>query len=133
MIKIVNGVFGFKKDGFIIPKTSKDEPFDAGAELEKRLVAQGVAKYVVETETVAEVEEETVAEVEEETEAVVEAEVDEAKELDKEALIARYKELGLGGNPANWKAETILKKIEEAEAALAEEAPDLNSDDGVVE
>lgn len=125
MIKIVNGVFGFKKDGFIIPKTSKDEPFDAGAELEKRLVAQGVAKYVVETETVAEVEEET--------EAVVEAEVDEAKELDKEALIARYKELGLGGNPANWKAETILKKIEEAEAALAEEAPDLNSDDGVVE
>lgn len=125
MIKIVNGVFGFKKDGFIIPKTSKDEPFDAGVELEKRLVAQGVAKYVVETETVAEVEEET--------EAVVEAEVDEAKELDKEALIARYKELGLGGNPANWKAETILKKIEEAEAALAEEAPDLNSDDGVVE
>ena len=122
MIKIVNGVFGFKKDGFIIPKTSKDEPFDAGAELEKRLVAQGVAKYVVETETVAEVEEET--------EAVVEA---ETAEIDKEALIARYKELGLKGNPTNWNAGTILKKIEEAEAALAEEAPDLNSDDGVVE
>lgn len=112
MIKIIKGVFGFNNGTSIVPKTPKDEPFEAPAEVEKRLVAEGVAKYV--TGTIAE-------------------EAEATKELDKEILIARYKELGLGGNPANWKAETILKKIEDAEATLAEEAPDLNSDDGVVE
>ena len=118
MIKIIKGVFGFNNGTSIIPKTPKDEPFEAPAEVEKRLVSEGVAKYV--TETVAEV-----AKVAEDAEATT--------ELDKEALITRYKELGLGGNPANWKAETILKKIEDAEATLAEEVPDLSSDDGVVE
>lgn len=124
MIKIIHGVFGYKKDGFIIPKTSKDEPFEAGAELEKRLVAQGVAEYV----TTADVEVETFATETEPAEAT-----EEVKELDKEALIARYKELGLKGNPTNWNAETIQKKIAEAEAELEEETPDLSSDDGVVE
>lgn len=125
MIKIIKGVFGFNNGISIIPKTTKDEPFEAGEKIEKELVAKGIAEYVVEAETVAEVEEET--------DAPVEAEADEAKELDKEALIARYKELGLRGNPTNWNAETILKKIKEAEAELEEETPDLNSDDGVVE
>ena len=114
MIKIINGVFGFNNGTSIIPKTPKDEPFEAPEDVEERLVKLGVAKYV--TKTVAE-----------------EAEPDELKDIDKKALIARYKELALGGNPANWKAETILKKIKEAEAALEEEVPDLNSDDGVVE
>lgn len=124
MIKIINGVFGYNNGKSIIPKTSKDEPFECDKAVEKRLVAAGVAVYV----------------------DGVEADVaDEPKELDKDALIARYKELGLKGNPATWKAETILKKIEEAEAKAAEEAeadntegeadedaPSFDEEDGVV-
>lgn len=97
MIKIVNGVFGYRNGKTIIPKTSKDEPFECDKATEQRLVAQGVAVYVNAPKA------------------------DETEELDKDALIARYKELGLGGNPASWRAETILKKIEEAEAKAAEE------------
>ena len=28
MIKIINGIYGYKKNGSVIPKTSKDEPFE---------------------------------------------------------------------------------------------------------
>ena len=132
MIKIIKGVFGLNNGTSIIPKTPKDEPFEAPADVEKRLVEIGVAEYVGKTKAAEEKTEPTAPTVQTE-EATEEAEVDGPKELDKEALIARYKELGLGGNPANWKAETILKKIEDAEATLAEEVPDLSSDDGVVE
>lgn len=109
MIKIIRGAYGLKKGNSVIPKTVKDEPFSCDEKEEKRLVALGVAQY----------------------EAKAEAEV---ATLDKEALIARFKELGLGGNPTTWKAETIARKIAEAEAKLeTEEAPELNTDDGVVE
>lgn len=124
MIKIINGIYGYKKNGSVIPKTSKDEPFECDKAEEARLVKLGVAAYV-------------------------KAEANEGGNgLDKEALIARYKELGLAGNPSSWKAETIAKKIEEAEAKANEgegegknegegegegDAPDLGNDDGVVE
>ena len=127
MIKIINGIYGYKKNGSVIPKTSKDAPFECDKAEEARLVKLGVAAYV-------------------------KAEANEGNGLDKEALIARYKELGLGGNPATWKAETIAKKIEEAEAKAKAnegngegenegegegngegEGPDLGNDDGVVE
>ena len=120
MIKIVNGVFGYNNGKSIIPKTSKDEPFECDPKVEKRLVAQGVAVYVGNAKA-------------DETNPEADADTEETKELDKEALIARYKELGLGGNPASWKAETILKKIEEAEAADSDEdAPSFDEEDGVV-
>lgn len=119
MIKIINGIYGYKKNGSVIPKTSKDEPFECDKAEEARLVKLGVAAYV-------------------------KAEANEGNGLDKEALIARYKELGLAGNPSSWRAETIAKKIEEAEAKANEgegknegegegEGPDLGNDDGVVE
>ena len=60
MIKIINGVFGFNDGTSVIPKTSKDEPFEAGEKIEKELVAKGVAEYVGKTDAVVEVEEETV-------------------------------------------------------------------------
>ena len=48
MIKIINGVFGFNNGITVTPKTPKDEPFEAPAEIEARLVKEGVAVYVVE-------------------------------------------------------------------------------------
>ena len=132
MIKIIRGAYGFKKGNSVIPKTVKDEPFSCDEKEEKRLVALGVAQYVTKAEAEAEVEE-VVEETKTETEEKAEAEAEVAT-LDKEALIARFKELGLGGNPTTWKAETIARKIAEAEAKLeTEEAPELNTDDGVVE
>ena len=117
MIKIIKGYYGYKQGNSIIPKTSKDAPFECDKAEEARLVKLGVAEYV-------------------------KAEANEGDGLDKEALIARYKELGLAGNPANWKAETIAKKIAEAEAEAnegddegnsEEDTPNLGDDDGVVE
>lgn len=133
MIRIIQGTYGFRNGNIIIPKTVKDAPFSTTKAEEERLVKLGVAEYVTEAEAQAEAVVET--EVEEASEAETTEEVEaEAEELDKENLIARYKELGLRGNPANWNAETILRKIKEAEAELeAVDAPDLSSDDGVVE
>ena len=134
MIKIIRGTYGYRNGNTIIPKTVKDEPFSCAKAEEKRLVKLGVAQYVTEAEveTTAEAETEEVVE-ETKTEAEEKAEA-EVVALDKEALIARFKELGLSGNPVTWKAETIARKIAEAEAKLeAEEAPELNADDGVVE
>lgn len=126
MIKIIKGYYGYKQGNSIIPKCSKDAPFSCDRAEEARLVKLGVAEYV-------------------------KAEANEGDGLDKEALIARYKELGLAGNPASWKAETIAKKIKEAEAEANEgdgegesndnesnddesnDAPDFGDDDGVVE
>ena len=116
MIKIIKGYYGYKQGNSIIPKTSSDEPFSCDKAEEARLVKLGVAEYVT-TEAVVE--------------AAVEAEAPAA--LDKKALIARYKELGLAGNPASWKAETIAKKIAEAEAEADDEAPAFDEVDGVVE
>ena len=116
MIKIIKGYYGYKKGNSIIPKTVNDEPFSCDKAEEERLVKLGVAEYVTAGKT-----------------AVVEAEVEAPEALDKKALIARYKELGLAGNPANWKAETIAKKIAEAEAELEDEAPVFDDTDGVVE
>ena len=116
MIKIIRGYYGYKKGNSIIPKTINDEPFSCDKEEEARLVKLGVAEYVTA---------EAVVEVEAEAEAPV--------ALDKKALIARYKELGLAGNPSSWKAETIAKKIAEAEAESDDEAPAFDEVDGVVE
>ena len=55
MIKIIRGVFGYvDKDGAVIPKTVKDEPFEVSAEIEDRLISQGVAIHVGDEEAPAE-------------------------------------------------------------------------------
>lgn len=113
MIKIIKGYYGYKKGNSIIPKSSKDEPFSCDKAEEARLVKLGVAEYVT-------------------AEIKAEAEEEAPEALDKKALIARYKELGLAGNPSNWKAETIAKKIAEAEAE-EDDAPSFDEVDGVVE
>ena len=129
MIKIIKGYYGYKQGGSIVPKSSVDGPFECDKAEEARLVKLGVAEYVTANANKG----------------------DEGNGLDKEALIARYKELGLAGNPASWKAETIAKKIAEAEANANkgdeegddgnesedgesnDDTPDLGDDDGVVE
>ncbi len=138
MIKIIQGVYGYRQGHSVIPKTSKDEPFSLDEKEEKRLVNLGVAEF---TDEVAEkaheevVKEETPADNQDEKVIDEDKKEDVKEELDKAELIARYKELGLGGNPAAWKPETILRKIKEAEEVLeevAEETPDLSDIDGVV-
>ena len=123
MIKIINGVFGFNNGISIVPKTSKDEPFEAPADVEKRLVEIGVAEYVGKTEATEPTEEVT-----EEAEAVdlQTLKLAELKEYAKEQG-ATDEEL----KPLNSKAKVIelIEKLTSEE----EEVPDLNSDDGVVE
>lgn len=46
MIKIIKGYYGYKKGNSIIPKTSKDAPFECDKAEEARLVKLGVAEYV---------------------------------------------------------------------------------------
>jgi hypothetical protein len=142
MIKIIQGIFGHKVGNTIIPKSAKDEPFSCDEATEKRLVNSGVAIYIDESESIVEFEElETEAEAEE-TEAEVEVEKAEAEvaeanveaqEMTRDDLIKAYKELGLKGNPAVMKDETLKAKIAQAaESVEDEEAPTFNAVDGVV-
>ena len=134
MIKIVQGVYGFRKGKCVIPKTSKDAPFELDEVKEKRLVDAGIAVYV-DTKAAK------TAKAEEVKEPVKEDAKKETVTPTKEQLVAEYKALKLGGNPAGMKPETLIRKIEEAKAAKAEEeteevaedAPDFSEVDGVVE
>lgn len=128
MIKIIKGTFGYNDGKCIIPKTVKDEPFSCGKELEKRLVAEGVAEYVSQEEVVVETK--------------AEAEAEEV-EISREDLIAQFKAFGLKGNPNTMKTETLKAKVEEAakaqeaeaeevEAEVDDDAPDFANVDGVV-
>lgn len=136
MIKIIQGVYGYNNGKSIIPKTVKDEPFSDDKEVEKRLVESGIAIYVTEAEAQAqEVEdEETSEEVDENQPEDNSEETNEGEpaEPTREDLIKMYKDLGLKGNPAVMKDETLKAKIAEAaELVEDEEAPELNTDDGV--
>ncbi len=46
MIKMVAGIYGYKKDGKLEAKNAKSEPFNLDPKEEERLVQAGVAKYV---------------------------------------------------------------------------------------
>ena len=50
MIRIIAGVYGYRKNGRIEAKTSKSAPFSVEPKEEARLVNAGVAVYVEETE-----------------------------------------------------------------------------------
>ena len=112
MIKIINGVFGYNNGKTIIPKTSKDEPFECDAKVEKRLVAQGVAVYVGNGKC-------------DQTEPKTKTEV---KEPTRKELIATFKEMGLKGNPNSMKTEDLKTKI--AEAAELVEDEEVGTDEG---
>lgn len=151
MIKIINGVFGFNDGTGVTPKTPKDEPFVAPAEVEARLVKQGVAIYVDEVENALEENQEVKDFLEGNTDNVPEGttEITDA-EAEKELLVKQAKELGITGHVAGMKVETLKNKIAEALANKQEaegeanavvenatvegeeNAPDLGNDDGVV-
>ncbi|OPA76746.1 hypothetical protein BVG16_16375 [Paenibacillus selenitireducens] len=46
MIKVIQGVYGFRDGAVLRPKTINDEPFELSPLEEQRLVARGVAEYV---------------------------------------------------------------------------------------
>ena len=132
MIKIIQGIYGHKVGNTIIPKSAKDEPFSCDEATEKRLVNSGVAVYVEESESIVEFEDlETETEETEETEETNESK--ESEEMTREELIKAYKDLGLKGNPAVMKDETLKAKIAQAaELVEDEEAPKFDAVDGVV-
>lgn len=126
MIKIIKGVFGYNNGKSVIPKTSKDGPFECDKAIEKRLVSIGVAEYVT-----------NVVEATKAVEADDPAEIIE--EPTREDLIATFKQLGLKGNPNTMKTETLKAKIAEAaelvededSIPLDENAPSFDEVDGV--
>ena len=54
LIRIIRGVYGYKKGLTTIPKTSKDKPFEVDDVTAQRLIRQGVAEIA--TEKVSEAE-----------------------------------------------------------------------------
>lgn len=139
MIKIINGVFGFNDGTSVIPKTSKDEPFEAPVDVEKRLVEMGVAVYAGKTKAAAEVEEVTETETEP-TEEATEEVTEEAETVDLQALsFAELKEYAKEHGATDEDLKPLKSKAQVIEfigklfSEEAEEVPDLNSDDGVVE
>lgn len=113
MIKIIRGVFGYvDADGAVIPKTVKDEPFEVSAEIEERLISQGVAIHVGDEEApVEEKAPETTAE--ETVEEEVKAEAETTTQAKKST-----------GKKTNSKKKTSAKKDDDTEEPPAIEAVD---------
>lgn len=113
MIKIIRGVFGYvDKDGAVIPKTVKDEPFEVSAEIEDRLISQGVAIHVGDEEAPAE-EKAPETTTEETVEEEVKAEAETATQAKKST-----------GKKTNSKKKTSAKKDDDTEEPPAIEAVD---------
>jgi len=113
MIKIIRGVFGYvDKDGAVIPKTVKDEPFEVSAEIEDRLISQGVAIHVGDEEAPAE-EKAPETTTEETAEEEVKAEAETATQAKKST-----------GKKTNSKKKTSAKKDDDTEEPPAIEAVD---------
>lgn len=113
MIKIIKGVYGFRKGSSVIPKTKNDEPFPLNPEDEQRLVDIGVAEYVKEEK------------------ADSNPNCNNGKDDttgEKEKLIARFKELGGKGPATTWKLETLKSKIEELENKKQPSDSDVDTD-----
>lgn len=127
MIKIIKGCYGYNNGNSIIPKSSKDEPFECDEKEEARLVKLGVAAYVGTPKT-----EETEGEAQLYT---PETKLAELKEIAKEKG-ATDEDL----KPLNSKAkviELIEKLLADAEETKTEEtegeAPVFDDTDGVID
>ena len=108
MIKIINGTFGFRKGAVVIPLTKDSEPIELPKDLEKRLVeVDKIAEYVNAPKQKA-----------------------DKPQYDRAALIARYKELGLPGNPGQIKNEVLDEAIKQAEGANKATEEDNASKEG---
>ena len=126
MIKIIKGVFGYNNGKSVIPKTEQDGPFECDKAIEKRLVSLGVAEYVT-----------NIAEATNALEAT--GKTDIIMEPTREALIAKFKELKLKGNPNTMRDDTLKAKIAEATEPIEddesnssdENAPSFDEVDGV--
>lgn len=114
LIKMIKGGFGHKENGYVVLKTTKDEPFEVDETIAKRLCEElGVAEYVKEEKADSNSNDnkgndETTGE--------------------KEKLVARFKELGGKGPATTWKLETLKSKIEELENKKQTSDSDTDSD-----
>lgn len=135
MIRIIKGIYGYKKGHSIIPKDSKDAPFECDKAEEARLVKLGVAEYIGNPET---------EEVEAEALYTDETGLAELKEIAKKLgatdedlkpirskaaakeLIDKLADEITEGEPVEGPDESEIVEAEE-------EAPDFGDDNGVVE
>lgn len=140
MIKIVQGVYGFKdNNGIVRPKTAADEPFELLPEQEARLVRIGVAEYVggiVDEQQADETEHDgiedeqgpigfdeippEVFDEDAEDEAEVVEEIIDLETLTANELRELGKEYGLTFK-ANTKKADMIEAITEAQKAVAED------------
>ncbi len=135
MIKIIKGYYGYKQGNSIIPKSSKDAPFECDKAEEARLVKLGVAEYVkVEAEDEAPsgelyTDNSSLAELKE-TAKKLGATDEDLKPLKSKAqvkeLIDKLADEIAEGEPVEGPDESEIVEAED-------DAPDLGNDDGVVE
>lgn len=145
MIRIIQGVYGYKQGLSVIPKTIKDEPFTCAKEEEARLVKLGVAEYVDEVEAVETkaAEEDAVTEPTEATEPTEEETEEEAVTINLDEMnFAELKDFAKENGATDedlkpLKSKDAVKKLIEKllsdEAEEVEDAPDFSEVDGVVE
>ena len=123
MIKIIRGVYGYlDKEGIVRPKTAEDAPFSLSPDQEARLVRLGVAKYVGDaTQAPAEADLEDIS---------VDLEMVDTPEEERplsdysvKGLREIGKDYGLTFKVGISKAD-MIKAIEDAEAALDDDAED---------
>lgn len=132
MIKIINGIYGLREGNSIIPKTSKDEPFECDKAEEARLVKLGVAEYVA-CEEVAEdaplyTDATSLAELKEIAKTIG-ATDDVLKSIKSKAAA---KEL-IDALAETYEAESkTIGEAEEETEEVAEDAPTFEAVDGVV-
>lgn len=135
MIRIIKGIYGYKKGNSIIPKDSKDAPFECDKAEEARLVKLGIAEYVgtpeiVEVEAEALYTDETgLAELKEIAKKLGATDEDlkpiRSKAAAKE-LIDKLADEIVEGEPVDGPDESEIVEVEA-------EAPDFGDDNGVVE
>lgn len=130
MIRIIAGVYGYKKNGRIEAKTVKSAPFSVEAKEEARLVKAGVAVYVEETES-------TVTTTENDTKSA-----ENIEKMSYNDLRAKASAMGISveGNKKQDYIDAIMaalnteeaEEMEEAEAVSDEAAPTFDASSTVV-
>ncbi len=107
MVEIIKGTFGYFDGRRVVPVTAKDGPQKWDPDLERRLVARGIARYV-ESEKPAQKPTEAPVEV-----AEVEEETVDVENMTVKQLKAVAAQMGIDTKPLKKKAD-LIAAIEDA-------------------
>ena len=120
MIKIIKGSYGMRRGSSVQPVLAGSDPIELSKEQEERLVRLGVAVYVTEEDTVA-----NLPDVSDETQD--DEIVDEFPEYNEDMKLSELKELAkvYGIDARSMKSK---KEVIEAIDAARDELPDVDAD-----